>query len=130
MITIIYLSTPEPRFSDHGRGCSSIALSICGFRDCKRSSSVVILDCLDVFCNDKVSKRLSAQSDHRSGTLGLAGHPVDSAQSEHAVSGGNILCQSPVGLARLAPGDRVVASLVQVPNCLSHLAINGTCGVR
>jgi hypothetical protein len=48
----------EPRtqgFSDRRCGCSWIALITCGFRDCKRSLSVVVFGYLEVFCDHKVS---------------------------------------------------------------------------
>jgi hypothetical protein len=46
----------------------------CGFRECKRSLSAVILGYLDVFRDRRVSKRSSAHCDHRrSWTLGSCG---------------------------------------------------------
>lgn len=51
-------------FSDRDCGCSWIAPVTCVFRDCKRSSLVVVFGHLDGFCNHKVSKR-SAQRDRR-----------------------------------------------------------------
>jgi hypothetical protein len=46
------------------RGCSWIALITRCFRNCKGSSSAVIFDYLDMFCDHKVSKRPTAQRDH------------------------------------------------------------------
>jgi len=98
------------RFSDRSCGCLWITPITCGFRDCKRSSSVVIFGYLDVFCDHKVSKRSTAHCDQlRSWTLGLVWHLVDLAQHDTTwCSGDDILPRRGLSLSCLPAEHRVV----------------------
>ena len=98
-------SNPEPQgFSDRDSGWSWAAPITCGFRDCKHSLSLVILGCLDRFCDRRVSKRSSARRDHRSCTLGLVWRPVDLAQPDHTPARGQPSTEPVRAPSSSAPG--------------------------
>ena len=100
-------------FSDRDCGCSWIAPVTCVFRDCKRSSLVVVFGHLDGFCNHKVSKR-SAQRDRRQilHTGGRVASPRPGIARPHASPGQpsteppHVPCGSAPGLACGSPSGR------------------------